>query len=181
MAKNKMKMNYKRPKRERNKENQTYSDTVTDGKNIITTFLSVLIFMALMYGGFLGLEHFGMFDAGYTAPESEVAEIDPNQIMIGSVFNRSEKTYYVLFDSSKEYENHSYIKTLTEKLDKRVYYVDMNEPENAKHKSDTENKKAKESKELKIKDVTLIKISKGKISKYLSGVEKIESFLENEK
>lgn len=181
MAKNKIKMNYKRPKRERNKGIQTYNDNVTDGKNILTTFISVFIFIGIMYLGFIGLEKLGMFDAGYTAPETEAAEIDPNQIMIGSVFNRDEKTYYVLFDSSKEYESHSYIKTLTEKLNKRVYYVDMSEPENAKHKSDTENKKAKEAKDLKIKDVTLIKISKGKISKYLSGVEKIETFLENEK
>ncbi len=179
MAKNKMKVNYKRKKRERNKEETT--STVTDGKNIISTFLSVFIFILVMYLCFIGLEHLGIFDAGYTAPQKEIAEIDANKILIGSVFNRDEKTYYVLFDSSKEYESHPHINRIVKELDKRVYFVDMSEPENAKHISEEVNKKATSPEELKINGLTLIKIKNGKISKYISGVEDIEEFVNDEK
>jgi hypothetical protein len=53
----------------------------------------------------------------------------------------------------------------------------MGQNENKKFLSDEENKNAKTASELKIKGITLIKINKGKIEKYISGSEDIEKFL----
>ena len=98
--------------------------------------------------------------------------------MIGNVFNRDEKNYLVLFDNYKNYKVNSYINSLIKNSDETVYKVDMSLSENASHISDESNKNATSSEELRINDVTLIKISKGKIVKYLTGSEEIESYLE---
>ena len=100
------------------------------------------------------------------------------KIMIGNVFNRDEKNYLVLFDNYKNYKVNSYINNLIKNSDETVYKVDMSLSENASHISDESNKNATSSEELRINDVTLIKISKGKIVKYLTGSEEIESYLE---
>ena len=58
------------------------------------------------------MEKIGLFEAGYKKPEREETTIDYEFIDIGTVFNRDENTYYVLFDN---YENSissdSYIST----------------------------------------------------------------------
>ena len=53
----------------------------------------------------------------------------------------------------------------------------MGQNENKKFISEEENKKATEPSELKINGITLIKIVKGKIDKYISGSEAIEEYL----
>ena len=53
----------------------------------------------------------------------------------------------------------------------------MSKKENSKYKSDTANNKAKNVNELKINDITLIKITNGKISSYIIGRESIEEYL----
>ena len=100
------------------------------------------------------------------------------KIMIGNVFKKKEKNYLVLFDNYKNYKVNSYINSLIKNSDETVYKVDMSLSENASHISDESNKNATSSEEIRINDVTLIKISKGKIVKYLTGSEEIESYLE---
>ena len=56
-----------------------------------------------------------------------------------------------------------------------VYKVDISKGENASCVSDTSNPNAKNASELKINDITLIRITNGKIAKYISGSEKIEA------
>ena len=58
-----------------------------------------------------------------------------------------------------------------------VYKVDMSKEENSKYKSESANKNAKNVSELKINDITLIKITNGKISSYIIGRESIEEYL----
>ena len=57
-----------------------------------------------------------------------------------------------------------------------VYKVDMSKGENASYLSDTSNPNAKSVDELKINDVTVIRVKKGKIIKYITGVENIEAY-----
>ena len=52
----------------------------------------------------------------------------------------------------------------------------MSIKENAKYKGETANKKATKVSELSINDITLIKISNGKITTYLVGNEEIEGY-----
>lgn len=173
MAKNNMKLRYKAKKRERKVE-LTSENKI---KSAIYTVVGVFLFFGLMYLCVLGLNKLGVFEEGYKKPDTKT-EFSYEKIMIGNVFNRSEKSYYVLFDNYKNYMVNNYIDSLIKDSDEVVYKVDMSLSENASHISDESNKSASNSEELKINDITLIKISNGKIVKYLTGSDEIESYLE---
>lgn len=175
MAKNNMGIKYKRPKRERNRVD--YTIETNDGfKKFFIILASVLAFIGILYLGVLGLEKLGVFEEGYTKPNKGTTEISTEYIMIGTVFNRSEKEYLVLFDDYSKNLN-PYINTLATNNKLRVYKVDMSKPENAKYKSEEENKNPKKDSDLKINGLTLIKVSNGKVNKYITGVDSIEEYL----
>lgn len=175
MAKNNMGIKYKRPKRERNKVN--YSMNETDGfKKFFIVLASVLVFIGLVYLGVLGLEKLGVFEAGYTKPSKTATEISTEYIMVGTVFNRPEKDYIVIFDDYSKNRN-PYVNTLAENYKFRAYKVDMSKPENSKYKSEEANTNVKKDSDLKINDVTMIRITNGRVSKYIVGADKIEEYL----
>ena len=177
MAKKGMQLKYKPKKRERNKNvEQNQDDSV---KSFIKTLVGVIVFLGLMYLMGFGLQKLGVFDAGYTAPTKEATKFSYEYIPASTVFNRSDNTYYVLFDNYKSsFTSDSYINSLIDKETKTaVYKVDMSIEENARIKGEKANPKATKFNELSINDITLIKITNGRISMYLSGIDKIEEYL----
>lgn len=177
MAKKSMNMKVKSVKREKNK---TVERTAKDeAKSFAGTLIGVLVFLGVCYLGVLGMQALGVFDKGYIAPDKGETEISHEFISIGTVFNRDLDTYYVLFDNyESDYTKDAYINYLVDyELKDKVYKVDMNDLNNSKYKSDEANTKAQKVEDLKINDITLIKISKGKNVKYITGSEKIEEFL----
>ena len=176
MAKKGMNLRYKSRKRERNKYDPVMStdDTLKSG---IKVFIGVALFLGLMYLCVFGMEKLGTFQAGYTAPSKENV-IDYEYINVGTVFNRTEKTYYVMFDDySSKVSYDMYIDNLLSKSETPYYKVDMSKNVNSKYASNTSNKKATNASELKINGKTLIKISNGKIKDYIEGTENIEKYL----
>ena len=177
MAKNNMGIKYKRPKRERNKVN--YNMNETDGfKKFFIVLASVLVFIVLVYLGVLGLEKLGAVEAGYTKPSKEATKISTEYIMVGTVFNRPEKDYIVIFDDYSKNRN-PYVNTLAKNYKLRAYKVDMSKAENSKYKSDKANTNVKKDSDLKINDVTMIRITNGRVSKYIVGADKIEEYLKS--
>ena len=175
MSKNKMKINYKTPQRKRNK-NKIETDSKDEMKKNILNAFFIVLFIVLVYLGLLGLESTGLFDPGYTKPENNVQISDTN-ILIGEVFNRNETEYLVLFDKLDKNGN-AYIRSLlSNEKDTKVYYVDMNDGFNKKYISEESNANATNSNELKINDITLIKIQNGSIKNYIVGEENIEEYL----
>lgn len=175
MAKSKMQMRYKSVKRERNKVKQevTVKDQV---KSFLINLVSVLLFIGAVYLGILGLSALGVFDAGYTKPTKEATSISYEYILIGTVFDRAEDEYFVIFDDFEKNLN-SNLSELAENKKLPVYKVDMSKGENASYLSDKSNPNAKSVDELMINDVTLIRVKKGKIIKYITGVDNIEAYL----
>ena len=173
MAKSKMNLKYKSPKRERNKNKNVVSDEIKI-KSFLINLASVLLFIGLVYLGTLGLKALGVFDPGYTKPTKEATKIDYEYILAGTVFDRTEKEYYVIFDDYDKNE-YKYTNSLVKDGAKiPVYKVDLSKAENSSCISEESNPNAKNASELKINDITLIRITKGKISKYIVGNEKIE-------
>ena len=176
MAKKGMNIKYKSRKRERNKYDPTLNKDDAF-KSTIKIFISVGIFLGLMYLGVYGMEKLGVFQAGYTAPTKE-NKIDYEYINVGTVFNRSDKVYLVMFDDySTNISYDMYINTLLDESKLPVYKVDMSKNENSVYASDKGNKKALRSNELKINGRTLIKISNGRIKDYIEGSNNIEAYL----
>ena len=179
MAKKNMQIRYKKQKRERNKKEEvTSGDQI---KSMIKTVVIVLVFIGVMYLMMLGLIKLGAFEKGYEAPSHET-EFDYEYINIGTVFTRSDSTYYVLFDDyGTNISSNTYLENnIASKLSDPVYKVDMSKEQNAKYKSDTPNKSASNASELKIDGITLIRIKNGRIDMYLTGSEEIEEFVDNE-
>ena len=176
LAKNKMKLKYKTQKRERNKKVETTKKD--EALSIFKNFFGILLFLGISYLCILGMQKVGLFEKGYTAPTAKEVTIDTDYIAIGTVFNRKDKEYMVLFDDySTEYTSNAYINTLIEKSETKYYKVDMGANENKKFISKEENNAPKESSDLKINGITLIKFKNGKIEKYISGSENIEKYL----
>lgn len=178
MAKKSMNMKVKSVKRERNK-NKEERTTLDEMKSFVFTFVGVLGFLGLCYLGMLGMQALGVFDKGYVAPSKGETEIDHEFISIGTVFNRELDTYYVLFDNyESNYTKDAYINYLVDtQKDVKAYKVDMSALNNDKYASEESNPKAQKVEDLKINGITLIKISKGKNVKYITGSEEIEKYL----
>lgn len=178
MAKKSMKMKYKPVKRERNKIKQEQRQE-EDVKSFAFTLIGVLIFMGVIYLGVLGMEKIGVFEKGYTKPGQVEVVFNYEYITMGTVLNRSEKTYYVLFDNYKNNITQDiYINSLVDKQeDYRVYKVDMNKNENRKYISQQANLEVKTVNDIRINDITLIKVTSGKIVDYIIGSDKIEEYL----
>lgn len=178
MAKNNMKLKYKPAKRDKNKKNYEVNKQEELNSAIKTTII-VLVSVGILYLCVIGMEKLGLFEKGYTKPEKEEVVIDYEFIDIGTVFNRSDKNYYVLFDNyESDFTKDPYINMLLDNQeDHRVYKVDMSLKSNEKYLSEEENPNAQSVKDLKINGITLIKVSNGKNVKYVSGSENIEEYL----
>lgn len=179
MAKKSMNMKVKSVKRERNKAKEVQRTAKDEAKSFVYTLVGVLAFLGLSYLGVIGMQALGVFDKGYTAPSKEETEISHEFISIGTVFNRDLDTYYVLFDNyENQYTKDTYINYLVDyEVKEKVYKVDMNDLNNSNYSSEEANPTAQKVEDLKINDITLIKISKGKNVKYITGSENIEEFL----
>lgn len=175
MTKNTMKLKYKPAKREKNKKVEVENDF----KSIIRTMIIVLITIGVMYLLMLGMEKLGVFQRGYTRPDKGETEVSQTFINIGTVFNRDNDEYYVLFDNyESDYTQSTYINYLIDKEeDIKVYKVDMSKNENKKYASEEENDDAQSVEDLKINGVTLIKIEDHENVRYISGREDIEEYL----
>ena len=176
MAKNSMKLQYKNKKRERkNKlQNTSSSDELTQG---VLTVIGVIAFLGVSYLIMIVMKNAGFFDAGYIKPSKGETTISYEYIPVGTLFNRTESEYLVLFDNYGDNTKDVYINYLLDKGKTPAYKVDMSLKENEKYNSTEANPKAKNPNEIKINDMTLIKIKKGKIDKYITGSENIEEYL----
>ena len=171
MSKNKMQLKYKSKKRERNKNKKEETSEI---KSFLINLGAVLLFIGLIYLSVLGLKSLGLFYEGYTKPTKESTEISYEYILVGTVFDRNEKDYYVMFDDYEKNINTNVNKLVADNSKLPVYKVDLSKKENSSVISDTFNKNAKSVDELKINDITLIRITNGKISNYVVGNDDIE-------
>ncbi len=145
-------------------------------KNLFKTIIIVLVSFLVCYLLFLLMGKAGMFEKGYEKPEGDSNEFTYNTALIGTVFNRPETEYYVAFD---EKDGNKYFDSLLGlyKGPLHIYKVNMSLGVNAKYKSESSNKKATKSSELKISTPTLIKIKNSSIVKYLDSLDEIENEL----
>lgn len=110
------------------------------------------------------------------------AEYEKNLILAEETFNRSEKKYYVLFFNSANDAEKSYAEDLINDFrntDVPLYKVDLNDLMNKKYydPNGTENTKPTSKEDLVITKTTLIKVSKGKTSSYITDKNEIAKVL----
>lgn len=121
-----------------------------------------------------------LFEVNYVA-----GEVNYDRAIVGTMFNRPEKEYYVMaYDESVSkavyYSSLSTNYTTNKDGALKVYHLDLQNVLNSSYYvgSDGEsNRKATKPSEIKLKDLTLIKIQNGKIVKYLENITDIEKEL----
>ena len=110
---------------------------------------------------------------------NNVDSIQYTEILLGTIFNKKENSYYVLAEFKDEEKNYSsYINEYNKTEDAlNIYYVDMNDAMNSKYINDEENI-TNDISDLKISKTTLFKIENGQIVEHYSGNEKILEYFE---
>ena len=115
--------------------------------------------------------------------KDEVKNTDDDIVSVGTMFNRSEEEYYVALYKKSEKDAILYSsiinKYANEEKSLKVYFCDLENKFNEEYYVGNENSnpKAKTIADVKFGDFTLVKISKGKIVKYVENIEDMKKEL----
>lgn len=113
-------------------------------------------------------------------PESKEVFIQYQEILAGSTFDIKKPQYYVVFYSSDKFYKNEIENVITNYRAKNkspIYIVDLNNGLNKNYIFEESNSFAQSASELKVKDLTLIKIENNKNTSYLEGIENIKTEL----
>ena len=178
MAKKKITENKKGQSNHSKELNSINSNQPDMVKKVIKCLIIILVIFGGMYGiTVLILNH----STDMTYQKEENTTIQYREILAGTVFQKKDKEYFVLFYDANEDENNVYGDLLSdyEAKDDRlpIYYVDLGNSMNKSCISTESNEHANNAKELKINDSTLIRFKDQKIEDYVAGQEEIKNSL----
>lgn len=155
----------------------------TDEQKEMIHFLIVLgVIIALVLGVYFISKIF-VLDKNLFEVTYQDGTVNYERAIVGTMFNRPEKEYYVMIYDEKD--NHgiyySAISTKYSQSEKalKVYHIDLGSALNSSYyvSDENSNKNATKPSEVKLKDLTLVKIKNGKITKYLENISEIEKEL----
>lgn len=159
-------------------KNTNRSDEQKEVKKFIVILLAVCILIIGVY--FLTKNIIEKKQAKAAEANKTEVTFDYNKIILGELLNRPYEEYYVMVYSIKEAHANYYSglanKYASTKGDDalKVYTADLDDTMNKKFYNKKEsNPQATSVDELKVKDLTLIKVKNGKIVKYLEDTDSI--------
>lgn len=179
----KTKNNIKVIKKPIKKETKKIENNKLDGEilSFIKIALGVGLVVLVVFGATILMNKLGVFDEGYTKPERGEIIISYEDATVGTIFNRPDAEYYVIFDEFAENPNQYLTSILfrysNEEETLPIYKVDMSNGFNTKYAGEQGNPSAQKVEDVKINGVTLIKIVNGKNVKYIEGATNIENEL----
>lgn len=179
----KTKNNIKVIKKPIKKETKKIENNKLDGEilSFIKIALGVGVVVLIVFGATILMNKLGVFDEGYTKPERGEIIISYEDATVGTIFNRPDAEYYVIFDDFTENPNQYLTSILfrysNEEETLPIYKVDMSNGFNIKYAGEQGNPSAQKVEDIKINGVTLIKIVNGKNVKYIEGTTNIENEL----
>lgn len=165
------------------KDTKKMKNVKTEEQKEIIKFLIILVVVVALVVGIY------FFTKKFVTKEDEKKEeitgtVNYNVTIVGELLNRPYDEYYVLAYDSKGtkagqyqgiYSNFTSSPTSTTKM----YYIDLANKLNEQYRSSEEtNPKATSISELKLGELTLIKVKAGKIVKYLEDEDEIKKELE---
>jgi len=182
----------KKKKKNNKLENNIVKKNVKNKNNVtkendsdIFKLVKIILVIVFIVLGVWALTYFmdkaGVFDEGYTRGVRNEAIISYDVSLVGTIFNKKESEYYVVFD---EYGNRAdqYLYSVTARYNNledvlKLYTVDMSSGFNKNYLGENSNPSAQKSEDILINGPTLIKIKNGKNVKYIEGVKNIEKEL----
>ncbi len=157
---------------------ETRFSNLNDEQKEIIRFGIIVVVIIIFVGIVYGISRLVVKDNEETMTKDVTpGEVNYEIVSVGTILNRPQDNYYVVvYDSTKN--EAIYYSTLIEKYkDKddslKIYLCDLNNKLNLEYYAGEgkSNKNAKKIEDLAFDDFTLLKISKGKIVKYLETVE----------
>ena len=117
-----------------------------------------------------------------TSEVSQTGTVNYEVAIMGQLLNRPYKEYYaVIYDSEGDYSSDMYtlITNYAKKENhKHVYTIDLSNKLNKEYyDAENVNKKATKVSEMKVGDITLVKVKNGKIDKYIVDYAKMQKEL----
>jgi len=164
------------------------SGNISEDENEIKAFIIIVIVIAVLIGVIYGLTELFKKDESKETSNIVTGSINYDKISVGTLLNRPYEEYYVLAYSQDDSKAVLYSTILTKYMqnskDKdyiKIYYLDLNSQLNKeyydKNNDGKSNAKAKEIEDLDFGDLTLIKIKKGQIKKYIEDFDTIKDLL----
>ncbi len=147
----------------------------------------VLVLAVIIAGVYFGTRAFVTKDL-FTSDEGESTEVVPGTVnyevaIMGQILNRPEKEYYVAIYNQVEGDYITDMLSLVYEYSSKkeslpIYSVDLsNKLNEGYYDPENVNVKAQKLDEMKVGDITLLKIKKGKISKYIVDYAKMQKEL----
>ncbi len=147
----------------------------------IGNVVKYLIIVVLIFGAVYLLTEYITNHSSNSDYKNKVGEatIQSDKILAGSTFNQKDDEYYVLFYNTVD--NATYTETYSSYKEKKdhtpIYYVDTKEGLNRDYVGETTDEEPTSIENLKVKGPTLIKITKGEVTEYITDEEEIKSKL----
>lgn len=170
MAKNKKKV--KEEKYSSEESNEIYRFLIVLG--IILLIIAVIYLTAVLVEN--------KRNTNNTANNDPVAaEIDYDVTSVGTILNRPYDNYYVIVYNSEDTEAFLYSSLMAsyKKVgdSKKIYLCDLSNPFNSSFASEKSNPSATKVDEFAFGKITLLEISKGKITRYVESLDQIKEIL----
>ncbi len=159
----------------------------TEEQKEIKKFIIVLIGLILII---VGIYYFtrafvtkDLFKSNTLEKQYTNGAINYEVAIVGNMLNKPQTEYYVMALNSENIE-YSYYRTIASKYSSKekalkVYFVDLNNALNEKYVAKEEEKSNKYTslEELKLGEITLIKVKNGKVSKFITDIDSIKKEL----
>ncbi len=176
----KVKLNDKFNKKNKNAE-KYISDESRELKNFIFILLGIIVLVLIVYG----VSRIFVKDKETTTDNEVIpGEVNYEIVSIGTMLNRIDKEYYVMIYDVEDPNAVLYSaiinKYASNEKAKPIYFCDLGNKLNSSYyvgKDGKSNPDAQEIKDLALKDVTLIKVKNGKITKYIEEIDTIKKEL----
>lgn len=153
----------------------------TEEQQEIKKFIIILLIVVLIVVGmyFLTKNVVKKDDASKNNNEKTEITFDYEKIILGELLNRPYDEYYVLIYNSKDAKVNAYsniVSTYKAKENSlKIYIADLNDSMNEKfYSKEDSNPKAKSIADLKLSDLTLIKVKNKQINKYVENQDSIK-------
>lgn len=150
----------------------------------VIRFIIILVSIFAVVGIVYGVTKIFIKDEVKSTDDDIVAgTVNYDIVSVGTMFNRSEEEYYVALYKKSEKDAILYSsiinKYANEEKSLKVYFCDLENKFNEEYYVGNENSnpKAKTVADVKFGDFTLVKISKGKIVKYVENIEDMKKEL----
>lgn len=155
----------------------------SEAEELVRKFILILVIVVAFIIGIYFVTNLLVKDTTNETETSETGEINYDIVTVGTMLNRQYDEYYVLAYNSEDVEAIYYSSIITKYQEKeklKIFHLDLNNSLNDKYNAnggDT-NPEAKTIEELKLGKITLIKVKKGKINKYIEDIEQIKATLQ---